>query len=326
MFRHILVPLDGSSLAEKALPHAARLARASSGTITLLHVINPAVEYGPYIGQPYGYAISAIDADNADAHRYLDTVEHSEVLKDINVRKEVLVGEIAQSILDFEHKHVTDIVMICSHGRAGFKRWAMGSIAQKVARYSAKPVFVINGSHDPLPAMNATSSTSVLVALDGSQFAEAVLLPAAQICASLNTFQPGRLHLIRVVELAQVMRDEAAASINEMNERAIAEARTYLQQVEQRFHEGDLAQLHLTVTSSIVTGYDTADVLIREAEQGECCNNGNEEGCDIIALTTHGRSGVQRFIVGSIAERILSSTRLPMLIVRSTENTSARVM
>ncbi len=322
MFRHILVPLDGSSLAEKALPYAARLARVSGGTITLLRVINPTIEYGPYIAQPYGYAISAIDEDLADGQRYLDIVEHSEVLKDIRVRKEVLLGEIAQSILDFTHKHTTDLLVLCSHGRTGFKRWALGSIAQKVARYSTKPVLVVNGSHTTSGTeASAIRPISILVALDGSQLAEAVLVPAAQLCASLNPPNGGTLHLLRIVELAQVMRDEAAEAINEMNERAVAVARAYLQKVEQRLQGGDLAMFHLNVTSSIATGYDTADILVREAEQGECCDDGTEhEGCDILALATHGRGGLQRWVMGSVAERALSSTKLPMLIVRSTES------
>ena len=320
MFRHILVPLDGSSLAEQALPLAVRLAHESGGIITLLRVTNLAVEYGPYLAQPFAYMEDAIDTDLANARQYLERVAHSETLKDIAVQQEAITGEIAQSIIDFAHNHTTDILVMCSHGRTGFDRWALGSVAQKVARYSSKPVLIVKSGHVSQVATPSTHPMSVLVALDGSPLAETALLPAAQLCASLNTPRKGTLHLIRVVELAQAMRDEATSAINAMNERTVAEAHAYLQNVEQRLRGGDLALFHLNVTSSIAASYDTADTLIREAEQGECCDDGTEhEGCAIIAIATHGRGGLERWVMGSIAERVLSSTKLPMLIVRSTE-------
>ena len=324
MFRHILVPLDGSSLAEQALPLAARLAKASGGVLTLLRIINPAIEYGPYLAQPYAYPFAymerVIEEDLAHAQLYLEQVARSDALKDTRIHKEAISGEIAQSILDFSHNHAIDILVMCSHGRTGFKRWALGSIAQKVARYSTKPVLVVNSGHVSQVATTSTRTISVLVALDGSPLAETVLLPAAQLCTSLNTPNKGHLHLIRVVQLVQSLRDEAAEIINAMNEQTIAEARTYLQKVEQRLQGGDLTMFHLDVTSSVATSYDTADILVREAEQGECCDDGTEhEGCDVIALATHGRGGLQRWVMGSVAERVLGSTKLPMLIVRSTE-------
>jgi len=250
----------------------------------------------------------------------LERVAHSEVLKDIAIQQEAISGEIAQSIIDFAHNHTTDILVMCSHGRTGLNRWALGSVAQKVARYSSKPVLIVKSGHVSQVATPSTRPMSVLVALDGSPLAETALLPAAQLCASLNASGRGSLHLLRVVELAQVMRDEATLAINAMNEQTIAEARTYLQRVEQRIRGGDLALFHLNVTSSIAASYDTADTLIREAEQGECCDDGTEqEGCDIIAIATHGRGGLTRWVIGSVAERVLSSTKLPMLIVRSPE-------
>ncbi len=313
MFRRILVPLDGSSLAEHALPLAARLAKVSGGTITLLHVSNITLEYGSSLtAQPFMYTESLLDDDTAQGRLYLDDIARSPVLKDITVHKEATSGEVAQGILDFAQSDATDLIVICSHGRTGFKRWALGSIAQKVARYSTKPVLIVNSAHTTFPetTMPSTYPISVLVGLDGSLLAETALLPAAQLSAALNASGKGTLHLIRVVEVIQEMRDEAAATINERNEQTVAIARTYLQTVEHRLRDGDFAMFHLNITSSVVTSYDTADILVREAEQ---------EGSTLIALATHGRGGLNRWVMGSVAERVLSSTKLPMLIVRSRE-------
>ena len=312
MFRRILVPLDGSPLAERALPLAARLAKVSGGTLILLYVSNIAIEYGPSLAQPFMYTQSMLEENVAQARLYLDDIARSSVLKDITVHKEATSGEVAQSILDFAQSDAADLIVICSHGRTGFQRWALGSIAQKVARYSTTPVLIVNSGYTtlPSPAMASTHPISILVGLDGSPLAEAVLLPAAQLSVALNAPGKGTLHLLRVVETIQETRDEAAATMNERNEQRVADARTYLQKVEHRLQDGNPAMSHLNITSSVITSFDTADILVREAEQ---------EGSALIALATHGRGGLTRWVMGSVAERVLGSTKLPMLIVRSTE-------
>ena len=99
MFRRILVPLDGSSLAEHALPLAARLATVSGGTITLLHISNIMLEYGSSLtAQPFMYAESMLEDDTAQTRLYLDDIARSSILKDITVHKEVTSGEVAQCL------------------------------------------------------------------------------------------------------------------------------------------------------------------------------------------------------------------------------------
>ena len=87
--------------------------------------------------------------------------------------------------------------------------------------------------------------------------------------------------------------------------------------MEQRFQRGDLAHLNLQVTASFAFGTDVAEVLIELAEDGEYLEDDEEvDGCDLIAMATHGRSGPERWAMGSVSERILGATRLPLLIVR----------
>ncbi len=321
MFRRIVVPLDGSSLAEHALPLAARLAKVSDSTITLLHISSITMEYGPYMAQPFVYTESMLEDELAQARLYLDDIARSPLLKDIKIHKEAMSGEVAQGILDFAQSDTADLIVICSHGRTGFKRWALGSIAQKVARYSTKPVLIVNSGYTTLPAtaMASTQPINIVVGLDGSPLAETVLLPAAQLSAALNAPEKGSLHLIRVVQPLQANRDAATVANDEMNTRVLAEARIYLQKVEERLQEGNFAQFHLHVTSSAAIGDDTATLLVREAEQEEHYDDGTEqEGFALIALATHGRGGLQLWVMGSVTERVLGSTKLPMLIVRST--------
>jgi nucleotide-binding universal stress UspA family protein len=315
MFKHILVPLDGSPLAEQALPVAARIAQATGGTVTLLYVLNLHVGYGPYLAQVGSFTEAQFQAERASANIYLDRVSHSEILEGVKTRKEVIPGVPAQTIHTYARLSQIDLIVMSSHGYTGFKRWALGSVAQKVAQLGPMPVLILRA--DSSLSEFSAHPMHILVPLDGSPEAEAALLPAAQLCAALSPEQ-GLLHLVRVLQPVHYVEDEEEKIAAQINEEAMQEARTYLNWVEQHFREGDFAPLHLQVTSSIVSSKDIAHTLIQVAEQGESsgaaqiCDN-----CNVIALATHGRHGLERLLMGSIAERILGSTKLPFLVVHS---------
>jgi nucleotide-binding universal stress UspA family protein len=98
---------------------------------------------------------------------------------------------------------------------------------------------------------------------------------------------------------------------------ARAEAGAYLRGIEQRLREGELASSQLSITSSVVINTDIAETLIQMAENGEYTDKvGESSGYDVIAMGTHGRGGLQRWVMGSITERVLEATKLPLLIVR----------
>jgi nucleotide-binding universal stress UspA family protein len=315
MFKHILVPLDGSSRAEQAIPVAAHIAHASNGTLILLKVATQLVDFEVRTVQLRKHPELAQEADVARANDYLAHLASSDGLKGIDIQTEVLTGPAAETILMFAQMQRIDLVVMCSHGATGFKRWALGSVAQKVARYSPTPVLVLReGGPALFPRReDTTHPLRLLLALDGSPLAEATLVPAAQLCAALAAPARGELHLLRVLRLLP-LEEEEEGEIASMNEQAMADARTYLSEVAQHLREGDLAQLDLVVKSSVVVNVDIADTLIRVGEHGDTVEK--IDSCDVIAMATHGRSAPQRWIMGSIAERVLSATRQPLLIVR----------
>jgi nucleotide-binding universal stress UspA family protein len=161
----------------------------------------------------------------------------------------------------------------------------------------------------------------VLVALDGSAFAEKVLVPAAQLCAALAAPAQGELHLAMVLRPRPGLHDGKEETIAAIYASAMSDARTYLNDMERRLREPDLASLKLHVTSSIIVKDDVADTLIKAAEHGKYIKDTIEgfDGCDVIALATHGRSGLRRLVLGSVTEHILGTTKLPQLIVRPVE-------
>jgi nucleotide-binding universal stress UspA family protein len=151
-----------------------------------------------------------------------------------------------------------------------------------------------------------------MVTVDGSPFAEAALTPAAYLSASLSAPAQGQLHVAQVLRIPDFTRGSSPEV-----DQIIADAQEYLKRVEQQFNEGELASLNLSVTSSVSIETDIAGALIGLAEDGAEGENGEQvERCDVIVMATHGRGGPQRWVLGSVTERVLGATRLPLLIVR----------
>lgn len=316
MFKHILIPLDGSTRAESAIPVAARIASASGASIKLVRVVTPPVNFSCYAMESPFIMQGVLDADVDNATSYLATIATSAVLAGIKTTTEILTGSPALTIIQVSSSTKTDLIVMCSHGETGFKRWMLGSVAQKVARHSAVPVLVLREGDTTLHAL-ATRPMRMMVPLDGSDLAETALEPAAQLCAALSAPTQGELHLARVLRPPAVQENNQPVVVTDTSNQVMADARAYLSSVEQRFQRGDLAHLNLQVTASFAFGTDVAEVLIEMAEDGEYLEDDEEvDGCDVIAMATHGRSGVERWTMGSVSERILGATRLPLLIVR----------
>ncbi len=320
MFRHIVVPLDGSPRAEEALPVAARLARASGGQLTLLRVVPPAIELDMHTMPLAKSAKLALEKEIARANNYLAEIASSEKLAGINIRTEALSGSAAKIILLFASLQHVDLIVMCSRGITGLKRWALGSVAEKVARHSSTPVLVL---HEVGPKLTTAHETPthpmrLLVPLDGSALAEAALAPAVQLCAALAVPARGALHLCQV--LRPLPGQEEDEQIARMTEQAIADAKAYLQTITQRLQQGEAASFGLTVSASVIVHPDVAETLIRVAEHGEGLKASEKfDACDAIAMATHGGSNLAYWVMGSVTERVLHGSKLPLLIVRPAE-------
>jgi nucleotide-binding universal stress UspA family protein len=160
----------------------------------------------------------------------------------------------------------------------------------------------------------------VLVGLDGSSLAEAALAPAIHLSVALSAPMQGALHLAHVLPLSALEEEDQDAYATEAAERALSGAKAYLQSVEQQLREEVGARFGLSITSSVTVAMDVAEALIRMAEKGDDTEGGKPvKGYDVIAMATHGREGSQLWVMGSITERVLGTTKLPLLIVRPQE-------
>ena len=192
MFERILVPVDGSPGAERAIPAAARIARAFSSSIILLNVVTPPISPGKY-SVPEEYPKADIDEELAEATNYLHKIAQSVELGIITTEVHTLVGAVAPTILSCTQSLHADLIIMCTHGHTGFKRWRLGSVAEKVIRHAPIPVFVLP-EIGPEPAAADQQAVHALVALDGSPISEAMLEPAASLTA-LHHKASGSLNL-----------------------------------------------------------------------------------------------------------------------------------
>lgn len=321
MFKHIIVPLDGSSRAEEALPVAARLVRAAGGLLTLLSIVPSTVELDMRPMPLQKVADLASEEDIAKTSNYLTHIAASKELEGINVRTEALSGPAARMILLFTQMQRVDLIVMCSRGYSGSRLWTLGSVAEKIARHSPTPVLMLHegGTRLLAPAATAARPVHLLVSLDGSALAETALTPAAQLCAALAAPAHGTLHLCQVLRLPPV-EGEDDKHLAEKDERAIANAKAYLQSVAQHLQQDESAGFGCTVTTSVIVNMDVAETLIHLAEHGEELDPGETTGAfDAIVMATHGGSNLAYWIMGSITERVLHGSKLPLLIVRPEE-------
>ena len=297
MYERVLVPLDGSQLAEAALPYAKGLAERMGSEIVVACVeefsLNNALEHMP---EPQSNEVKPI---KYSAERYLETL----AVKAPEVRSVILIGHPAEAIVEYADKEKIGLIVMATHGRSGIKRWALGSVADKVVRASNRPVMLIRakGAHPDIHKRSAFKK--ILVPLDGSEESEAIIPYIREIGLKLKA----EIVLFQAIErsahlyIADMVVTHLPYSDEEM-EPLKADAESYLEKVE-RMLKGD----GITLSSEVGIG-ETAEWIIEFAD---------EIDVDLVAMATHGRSGIRRWQLGSIAQKVMHAGNTPLMLVRS---------
>ncbi|HEU5374943.1 MAG TPA: universal stress protein, partial [Ktedonobacteraceae bacterium] len=242
------------------------------------------------------------------ATAYLEQVTESDELRGLSVTRHVLRDNPASAILAVAQQHHATLIVLCSHGETGLKRWVLGSVALKVARQSPVPVLILRPEAVGATASLLTPSRSirVLVPLDGSLMAEEALAPAIALTRALSAPRPGALHLVSVLPFYQM----------EENVQLVQAVQDYLASTERHIRERE-GGADLVLTSSLLLHIDVASALLDLAETGKGMEHiEGAAGCDVIAMATYGRGSAQNWMLGSITERVLTATKLPLLMVR----------
>lgn len=300
MYRRLLVPLDGSRLAESVLPVAERLGQICQATVILLHVLERGAPTTVH-GQRHLCAREEADA-------YLQTSAERLRVKGISVEThthEVPEGDVSRSIATHVRETEADLIVLCTHGSGGMRDLLFGNIAQQVLKRGTVPVLLVRAQPDG--TSHAFMPRRVLVPLDGTAAAEAAIAPARDLARLLGA----AVHLVMVVATPGTMRGEQQLLGQVMPATARAaldleetEACDYLDETAGRFRSAGVS-----VTTEVRRG-DTTSALADEAA---------EPGVGLIVVATHGRAGVQAIWTGSVTARLLARTPAPLLLLRIVE-------
>ena len=293
----ILVPLDGSPLAEQALPYAQALLTPGA-ELTLLDVVE---EPEAIHGMSGRLLVSVEDAQRMLEHQareYLQKPEATLRGAQTPVRLEVARGDPAVEILRVAAEQGVALIAMTTHGRGALERLVFGSVADRVARSSPVPVLLVRPSdREPQPVV----IRRLVVPLDGSPLAEEALPPAETLAKRLGV----PIHLITVIDIMRLIPVEVgpvvafdAAVYEETLSQLDAGAAALLDDVSERLKREGLC------SSSAVAHGSPYSTIADAVHDG-----------DLIVMTSHGRSGVRRWLLGSVAEKLVREAPVPVVLV-----------
>ncbi|MBN2013197.1 universal stress protein [candidate division KSB1 bacterium] len=296
MFKHILVPLDGSQLAESTLPVAATLAEQLHATVILIHVIEKSVHTGVH-GDVH---LSKADEADAYLHKISETAFPATVKVSYHVH-EAEVENVANSIVAHKDEFTHDLVVMCTHGRGRAMNLLFGSIAQQVIAKGTTPVLLI---HPDRPKhIEVTHCQTMLVPLDGNPQHEQSLQVATDLAAACSAI----LHLITVVETFTTLSGRWTSpsrflpgTTSRMLDMSVQDAEAYLDEMLEQISEKGVS-----ATATVLRG-DPAE-HIRDAAQ--------KVGADVIVLGTHGKLGMYALYEGSVANKVCCTCDVPLLLI-----------
>jgi nucleotide-binding universal stress UspA family protein len=304
MFRTILVPLDGSVFGEHALPLAASVARRAGAVVRVVHAHAPADPKHPDWYMP---ADQRSDPEALKHQRdYLERAVQSLRAAGVHASAALLEGSPAAALCEYVTAATVDLVVMTTHGRGPLSRFWLGSVADTLVRRLTAPLLLVRPKEGPADFATEVTFRRVLIPLDGSRHAEAILDPAL----ALGQATDAAYTLIRVVEPIPVLGYDVfgyatAGTDVAVVDRVREQAATYLKGVAVR-----LQNRGLTVRTQVPVNLSTAGAILTEAEA---------RGHDLIALETHGRGGPARLLLGSVADKVIRGADRPILVHRSPE-------
>lgn len=301
-FSHLLVPLDGSRLAETALPTAIGFAAGVGAKVTLLHVLERGAPHKVH-GEPHL-------ADAKAGERYLEEVARLHATFDVkgDVKGSVEIGchvhaneenDVAASIVEHAKEFSADLIALTPHGRPDLRRWLIGSIPQLVLQRGATPVLFV-----PPGKGSAARFTlrDLLVPLEGHD-AESVLQVAQMICGAFDA----QAHLVRVVPTLSTLRGDSAATA--LLTPSATSATLDIQQQTAREYLSDIVDKWPLETQPGV------EVLRGEPAQ-TILNRIKHSQPDLTLMSTHGKSGLSGLWAASVAAKVVARSSRPLLLIR----------
>lgn len=307
MFRSILLPLDGSAFAEHAIPYALEIARLSGA---VLHPARVYVLDEPWRSleavTPYPFEFeSAYEAgherkERSDKRGYLDRVAELARERRISERSELLDGPVADALVRHARRVRADLVVMTTHGHGPLKRAWIGSVADQLVRRMTVPILLVRPHEGESPDLGqAPVFGRMLIPLDGSALAEQVLGSAT----ALGRLWEANCMLLTVVAPSDhLKRSDRSLAATHGESRQYVAARTYLDRIARKLRA---PWSHVDVR--VVEETHAARAILEQA---------NSLGTDLLAVSTHGRGGLARLFLGSVADKLVRGATVPLLVHR----------
>lgn len=296
MYKKILIPVDGSNLAHVAIPYAERIAAAFGSTITIMYVSHSLED--SHSNMHKLYLEKMVEVIKSEISNYIDKPPR----KMITVESATVVGDPAQEIVDFADKQNTNLIVMSTHGRTGVTRWALGSVADRVLRATKRPVALIRVRSAEPKVLGKRLISKILVALDGSERSE-IIIPYIQ---NLAWRIKADVILLHVLEPTYGFQKAGGFHYDiyskKQEESMVLFYKDYLNGIADKFRKRTIAtRYQIRFGNAAETIIDYADKI----------------GADFIAMATHGRSGVSRWVLGSATERVLRMGHTSLFLVRT---------
>lgn len=296
MYKRILVPMDGSPLSDRVLPYVKLLGKGLGARVELYRVYDPEPEFFWPQPQEYLERHEAAVAHRREAEAALDAAKDElastgvtatavlhgpEQGTEVGQSARIFFGPPAEHIVQKAEEEDPTLIVMSTHGRAGVGRWALGSVTDKVLHATKCALMILRaGGEEPPPS--GAKIGSVIVTLDGSELAETVLPHATAVAKALDA----KMRLVRVTP-ADFEDADVRDSLSRISERLKGEG---IADVSTEVLHGDPAGAIVDLT------HRTPDAMV--------------------AITTHGRSGVGRWMMGSVADRVVKYGAVPVLVLR----------
>jgi nucleotide-binding universal stress UspA family protein len=300
MVRKILIPLDGSKNAESILPYARYLANNLKLPIELLEVVDIIEALRSMSAADGLFAERLAEDDIRRSGEYLATIARS--FSGMPVRTTVRQGHPAEIIIETAAGEKDTLIAMASHGRSGLNRFLLGSVAEKVLRGTENPLLLVRAK-DRAPSEGEAALKSIIVPLDGSKLAEAALLFVQDLAQQLRL----GVILLRAYAVPYGVYSAGEGFYDPVNLQAFLarlreEARDYLER-----HTAELKGKGLADVSYVLAEGLSADEIIKF---------GSTTPNNLIAMCSHGYSGVKRWMLGSVTETVARHSSDPVLVLR----------
>lgn len=297
MFEHILLPLDGSSLAERVLPHAVALANAFDARLTLLRVV-----YRKKKANQHGM-VNPMDWQmrKSEAEAYLKALKDRLADIDLDSDIQILEGNPAQQIIEFSRHEEVELIIMSSHGSSGLSQWNINSVVQKVLLKAFMPVMIIRSYQEIKMELEGLTYERLLLPMDGSKRAECILPLAKSIAAVHNS----KIFLTHIVEEPKLPRqtplgDDVRKLVTRLREINIDESEEYLNNLVNHFENREVETIIESSKQPTIALHNVVD----------------REKIDLVLLSAHGYSGENRWPYGKIALNFIVYGTTPLLIIQ----------